>query len=451
MVQETGAAGATQHIPGSYRAEEIARTLAATGLAWCWLDGEASAPGEEPTSYFGLTEDVFECHAGDESEFLEHLRPPDGATGGSAENAAASDRGFRSGWVAALSYEFGVALMGLTPAQDDASPAFALRLTAVLALTDGSLELRSDTPQALAAWVRAYGAVFEEVTAAPESSAHSVPTRPAWRRAGSAYAAQVAECQRSIAAGDAYVMCLTDIATCEGQFDPIEIYVRLRRSGTATRGGVICAGDRALVSASPERFLTVRGRQLSTHPIKGTRPRDHDPRRDAGFAAELAADPKERAENLMIVDLMRNDLSRVCDAGSVVVSEFLRVEQHPHVHQLVSTVQGTLSEGNRVADAIAACFPGGSMTGAPKRRAVELLAGLESGPRGLYSGCFGWLDDAGDAELAMTIRGIELRGLKAPLQRALIGAGGGVTADSDPESERAEKDLKAASLFAAIA
>lgn len=229
---------------------------------------------------------------------------------------------------------------------------------------------------------------------------------------------------------------------------------------------MIVAGERALVSASPERFLSAypldrggdgidrgggRGLGIATHPIKGTRMRGGDPARDAELAAELRADPKERAENLMIVDLMRNDLSRVCAVGTVAVDGFLRVESHPHVHQLVSTVRGVLAEGADIRDAIACCFPGGSMTGAPKRSSVDILAGLEPGPRGLYSGCFGWIDDGGAAELAMTIRSVELRGIGGASPRALVGAGGGVTADSDPDRELAEKHLKARPLLAVLA
>lgn len=204
------------------------------------------------------------------------------------------------------------------------------------------------------------------------------------------------------------------------------------------------------MSASPERFLSVRARRIVTHPIKGTRPRGATPEADTALAAQLANDPKERAENLMIVDLMRNDLSRVCELGSVGVEGFLRVETHPHVHQLVSTVGGRLRADRDIFDAVEACFPGGSMTGAPKRRAVEILRALEGAPRGLYSGCFGWVDDGGDAELAMTIRSVELRG-GAGTSVALVGAGGGITADSDPQRETAEKHLKAAPILAALA
>ena len=152
----------------------------------------------------------------------------------------------------------------------------------------------------------------------------------------------------------------------------------------------------------------------------------------------------------MIVDLMRNDLSRVCAPESVRTEGFQRVESHPHVHQLVSTVTGTLRPGLDVFDAIESCFPGGSMTGAPKRRAVEILAAVEGAPRGLYAGCFGWIDRGGAAELAMTIRSVELRGGGILPGMALIGAGGGITIDSDPTRELAESRLKARAALAAL-
>ena len=465
-VQDSSARGVRQLIPGSFDAEALARTLAASGLAWCWLDGEAAPQGEPSVSYFGITEHVAEATTGTEHEFLALVSSQNGETlsGRQPETAADSPAGFYSGWVAALSYEFGVALMDVQPTPDAVSPAFALQLDAVLALTGSTLELRSENAGSLAAWQERYGALIARAldaareAAQPETgvvldtdAAPATSLDPAWRRSSEAYERDVREAQRAITRGDAYVLCLTDTATVPGRFDPVDVYTRLRRSGTAVRGGIIAAGGRALVSASPERFLTVRGREVSTHPIKGTRPRSDDPAQDRALAADLASDPKERAENLMIVDLMRNDLSRVCEVGTVVVPAFLRVEQHPHVHQLVSSVTGRLRPGAGVADAVAACFPGGSMTGAPKRRAVELLAAIEGAPRGLYSGCFGWIDARGDAELAMTIRGVELRGIGGATPRAFVGAGGGVTADSDPALERAEKDLKAASLLAALA
>ncbi|WP_232299744.1 anthranilate synthase component I family protein [Leucobacter komagatae] len=437
---------------------DVARALSRTGAPWFWLDGEAAAPGEQRVSYLGVASEVREAIAGEEKAFLAALRS------GHARPAE-QGRGFSSGWIVALGYEFGVALLGIDPDPDDAAAAFALRVDAVLALdhVSGAASISGDPAAVrqlceLLAPESSVAAVAPAISAA--ASTAGAATEPAWRSAD--YGGAVEECRSAIRRGDAYVLCLTDSAEAETARTPLELYERLR--GGAMRGGVIALPDRALVSASPERFLSVRalpdeaGFTVATHPIKGTRPRGETPERDAELARELAADPKERAENLMIVDLMRNDLSRVCAPGSVRVERFLEVETHPRVHQLVSTVTGQLESGRDVYDAIEYCFPGGSMTGAPKRSAVEILAGLEAGPRGLYSGCFGWIDDSGDAELAMTIRGVELRGelpqadaLRAPdAVRALVGAGGGITIDSDPAAERRERDLKAAAMLAIL-
>ena len=431
----------------------IAERLAASGEPWFWFDGAAAPAGESRTSYLGTASAVRIAERGREREFLDGLRAE-------TEVGAGAGRGFRSGWVVALSYEFGVSLMGLHPSPDDGAPAFALRVDAVLAVDHDS-----GVAEVHGADAAAWAARFPAPAAAPQPAPAPIPNpgegqRPvptSWRRDDVRYAEEIEACRAAIGDGDAYVLCLTDTAAARGEFDPLRTYLRLRRSGPAARGAVVVAHDRSLVSASPERFLGLHDGALETHPIKGTRPRGANAAEDAVLAADLAADPKERAENLMIVDLMRNDFSRVCAAGTVGVADFLRVETHPHVHQLVSTVSGRLLPGLGIADAIAACFPGGSMTGAPKRSAVQILQQLEERPRGLYSGCFGWIDDRGDAELAMTIRGIELR---EPLRNgvssarrfaaALVGAGGGITADSDPPREVAEKHLKAAAIFSAL-
>lgn len=379
---------------------------AATHPAWCVLDF-----AEQGRSLLGVASEVRVAEPGREREFLEQLR---------------DEVGDSAGWALALSYEAGVALMGVAPAPDAAAPAFALRI---------------DTPIWLTHPARS-------TVGAPPGRRGADGSR-AWRQTATQYLAAVEACREAIRAGEAYVLCLTDTAELRpGRVDLLAIYAAL---DAAQRGGVLVAGERALLSASPERFLSVRDGRVATHPIKGTRPRGESAREDAALAHELAHDPKERAENLMIVDLMRNDLSRVCELGTVETSGFLRVESHPYVHQLVSTVAGQLAAGVDWVDVIAACVPGGSMTGAPKHRAVELLAGLEMGPRGLYSGCFGWVDASGNAELAMTIRGAEVRGVGRDDPTVLIGAGGGITAESDAHAELAEQRLKAAPLFAALA
>lgn len=263
------------------------------------------------------------------------------------------------------------------------------------------------------------------------------------------YAQMVARCHEFIREGEAYQLCLTTqtaVETRDGApLDDVALYRRLRRGSPAHHGALLRVDGVSLLSASPETFLRVVDGTVQTRPIKGTRPRDPDPERDAALAAELSASEKEQAENLMIVDLMRNDLARICEVGSVVVTGLLEVESYAHVHQLVSTVEGRLRREFDALDAVAACLPAGSMTGAPKRRAIELLAELEAGPRGIYSGAFGYLAADGTADLAMVIRSIVVEG-----DRATMGAGGGVTALSDPQAEVAEMRLKAAALVRAL-
>ena len=189
----------------------------------------------------------------------------------------------------------------------------------------------------------------------------------------------------------------------------------------------------------------MRGGRVHTHPIKGTRPRSTDPVRDRALADELRADAKEQAENVMIVDLMRNDLSRVCEPSTVGVVRLLEVEMYPTVHQLVSEVSGRLLPGTTIEEVLAAAFPAGSMTGAPKRSAMQILRGLEGAERGIYSGAFGWIGDDGAADLAMVIRSFVVE-----RDAAWVGAGGGITWRSVAASEVAEVGIKARAPLAAL-
>lgn len=272
------------------------------------------------------------------------------------------------------------------------------------------------------------------------------PTAPRWRDAPERYLAHIAACQQAIRDGEAYQLCLTTEVRVEGAFDAHAVFEAVRASGSTHHSGLVRIGDTTLVSASPERFLEVDADGVvRTSPIKGTRPRDADPARDAALRDELVASEKERAENLMIVDLMRNDLARVCETGTVAVTRLLEVESYPHVHQLVSTIEGRLRADAGAIDAVAACFPAGSMTGAPKLRAIEVLDTLELRPRGPYAGAFGYLAADGAADLAMTIRTVVL-----DPEGAAIGTGGGITSGSLPDAELAEARLKAAALLAAL-
>jgi anthranilate synthase component 1 len=256
----------------------------------------------------------------------------------------------------------------------------------------------------------------------------------------------IRECKARIAAGDAYQLCLTTEARVDARPAPVETYLALRRANPSHHGALLRVGDISLLSSSPEQFLSVsRSGVIESRPIKGTRPRGADPEADAALAHELESSEKERAENLMIVDLMRNDIGRVSRIGSVEVPSLLQVEHYATVHQLVSTVRGQLEAGLDGIDAVLACFPAGSMTGTPKSSATTILDRLEGAPRGIYSGAFGYFGLDGRIDLAMVIRSIVL----SP-DGASIGSGGGITAMSDPHEELAEVKLKAAALLAVL-
>ena len=196
----------------------------------------------------------------------------------------------------------------------------------------------------------------------------------------------------------------------------------------------------------PERFLVVEGRDVLTRPIKGTRRRRADPKEDAAAAAELAASPKDRAENVMIVDLLRNDLGRVCETGSVRVQKLCELESFATVHHLVSTVTGRLAEGLDGLHALEACFPGGSITGAPKRRAMQVIDELEPHQRGIYGGAVGYVSYTGNIDLAIAIRTLVSRG-----DTIYVQAGAGLVADSVPELEYDETVNKARAVLRAVA
>jgi para-aminobenzoate synthetase component I len=226
------------------------------------------------------------------------------------------------------------------------------------------------------------------------------------------------------------------------------LYARLRRRNPAAFAAYLDFGDLHVLSASPERFLRLdeNGRHVETRPIKGTRPRGLGPMHDAALGRALAESDKDRAENVMIVDLLRNDLSRVCRPGTVRVPELFALEQHPTVHHLVSTVVGELDSAVDAIDLIRAAFPGGSITGAPKVRAMEIIAELEPSQRGVYCGSIGYLSTTGAMDTSIVIRTyLALRG------RVYFQAGGGIVADSDPELEYRETLDKARALIAALA
>ena len=259
------------------------------------------------------------------------------------------------------------------------------------------------------------------------------------RIAGAAYEAAVATVREQLFAGDYYQANLTfgcDVAVAGG---PLAVYARLRRSSQAGWGGVMIASDRTIVSLSPEQFFTIRGPVIEARPMKGTAPRRADAAADAAEALALAADEKQRAENLMIVDLMRNDLARVAQTGSVEVPELFVVETYPTLHQLTSRITARLREGVDATQVLATIFPCGSVTGAPKVAAIEALGRLEPEPRGAYTGSMGWMEPGGDAAFNVMIRTLEW---PAGEPRARLGLGSGLVVDSIARDEWAECLLK---------
>jgi para-aminobenzoate synthetase len=261
------------------------------------------------------------------------------------------------------------------------------------------------------------------------------------------YLADIARSQAELAAGESYEVCLTDQISTDASPDPFDLYRLLRRRNPAPFAAYLKLGEMAVVSSSPERFLSVdRERRVEARPIKGTTSRSEDPVRDAALRAELTEDEKTYAEHLMIVDLLRNDLGRVCDVGSVGVPELMVVEDYATVHQLISTVSGVLESGRSAAECARACFPGGSMTGAPKERTMEIIDDIEDEARGVYSGAIGWFGVDGAMDLSIVIRTIVIRP-----GRTTIGAGGAIVMQSDPEDEFDEILLKARAPMATIA
>jgi len=267
--------------------------------------------------------------------------------------------------------------------------------------------------------------------------------RTDFTRAG--YCAVVDRAREYIAAGDIFQVNLSQRFCLPAGPDPWTVYRRLREINPAPMAAFLNFGDLAVVSASPERFLKVTGRLVETRPIKGTRPRGGDPAENRRWRNELWNSAKDRAELVMIVDLERNDLGRVCRVGSVNVPELFRIEEYATVFHLVSTVTGELDRDKGVVDLLAATFPGGSITGAPKVRAMEIIEELEPVRRGIYCGSIGYLGFDGDADLNIVIRTLVFTGGKIYFQ-----VGGGITIDSDPDAEYLETLDKALALVRAL-
>ena len=272
------------------------------------------------------------------------------------------------------------------------------------------------------------------------------PTTFRLARSPQPYLEDIETCRRHLLEGESYEICLTNSVEAEVSGDPLSLYMELRRVNPAPFASYLRFGDLAVLSSSPERFLSIdRHGRVETKPIKGTCRRGDSPEEDARLAEQLRTSEKNRAENLMIVDLMRNDLGAVCEVGSVEVPALMEVESYETVHQLVSTVRGRLRGDASAADCVRSCFPAGSMTGAPKLRTMEILDRLEGRARGVYSGAIGYFGLGGGCDLSVTIRTIVLAG-----GTATVGAGGAIVLQSEAQTELEEALLKARAALRAI-
>ncbi|MCZ7526872.1 MAG: anthranilate synthase component I family protein [Acidimicrobiia bacterium] len=365
---------------------------------------------------------------------------PDEVVVASGPDAFARLDGLRSGWWAGyLSYDLGRAVERVAPrtVDDLGLPDLVLaRFPARLVLdgATGGAHLEGGGPGR-----RRLARALERVPGGAPGPVVLGPGRSSLGRSG--YEAGVRTIIALIEAGDCYQVNLTRRLTWERPADPVALFARLQEVNPAPHAallhlrGVGDAGDLAVVSASPERFLCWRGPAVETRPIKGT----------AADPAVLAGSAKDRAENVMIVDLARNDLGRVCEPGSVHVPALCELEAHPGLHHLVSTVRGRLRPGVGLGGLLSATFPPASVTGAPKPRVLQAIEDLEPVRRGVYCGAVGWIDaDRGEGDLAVAIRTFTVLG-----GRTHLGVGAGIVADSDPAAEWAETELKAARLLAA--
>ncbi len=362
---------------------------------------------------------------------------------------------FAGGVVTAIAYEARHAVEPAAPVAGETPDAPRL----VAALYDAALSYDHRTRRFwLASWhldARALTALAEEIRdTAADAARGAHPTMavlPAHATTvtasldAAAYAERVARIQAYIAAGDVYQVNLTQRFETRLPAPPVDVYGSLRATQAVPFGAYLDLGPERVLSRSPELFLRRRGARVVTCPIKGTRPRGATAAADAALAADLARDPKERAEHVMIVDLERSDLGRVCMTGSVGVEELAACVPFATVQHLVSTIGGTLRPDVTTGDLLRATFPSGSITGAPKIRAMDIIAEVESAPRGFYTGALGWIDASGDCDLNVAIRTATVRG-----DRLVYQAGGGIVADSRVAREREELYLKAASFFRAL-
>lgn len=355
---------------------------------------------------------------------------------------------FHGGWALLLGYELAQQVepvLQLPAAEGGLPVACALRCPAAV-LRDRS------TGECIAVAEAGEDAWLERIVA-DVGRAGALPALPEWQPPAvvdeeppQRYVDGVARVLEYLAAGDVFQVNLSRgwAARFPAPLDPAALFQRLRGNNPAPFAGIFRMPEGSVVSASPERLVSVHGAVVETRPIAGTRPR-FDGDDDAERIRELVGHPKERAEHVMLIDLERNDLGRVCEAGSVVVDELMTVESYAHVHHIVSNVRGVLKQGAAPGQVIAAVFPGGTITGCPKVRCMQVIAELEGVGRGAYTGAMGWLDHDGDMDLNILIRSAELEGATLRFR-----TGAGVVIDSDPQRELDETRAKARGMLRAL-
>ncbi|MFJ6269505.1 aminodeoxychorismate synthase component I [Pseudarthrobacter oxydans] len=368
--------------------------------------------------------------------------------------------GFALGWLGCLGYELkretgGTDLPAPTP---DAALIFAGRAVVLDHAEGAAWLLALDAPDADDWLVQARAAVETAGRAAQAGGSTGVvlPAAPAFRTRDTRaeYLAKISAAQHQIGEGNSYEVCLTTALSADipaDALDPWPTYLALRRRNPAPFASYLRLGSLTVASTSPERFLKIAADGgMRAEPIKGTRRRAADPAEDARLRTDLSTALKDRAENIMIVDLLRNDLSHFAIPGSVTVSRLCAIESYATVHQMVSTIDAQLKPGSSRAEAVAACFPAGSMTGAPKISTMAILDGLEGGARGVYSGAIGYFSLNGATDLAVAIRTLVINARGDGTAELTLGVGGAITADSDPEDEYEEIRTKAFGVLSTL-
>ncbi|MGW7494289.1 aminodeoxychorismate synthase component I [Streptomyces luteogriseus] len=467
----------TRRVTGAVDAEAVFGRMFAGSARAFWLDSSLVEPGRSRFSFLGddqgpLAEFVrYDVDAGRceieragrpvrrvRASVFDYLKRQ---LGNRRVDATGLPFDFTGGYVGYFGYEMkadcGSSNRHRSPAPD-AAWLFADRVI-VVDHEEGftyAVCLAEDTPHAAreaADWLEG---ALAEISCVATGQQPPVPGPPAPADPGAAepwlvrdratYLADIEACREALRSGTSYEVCLTNAARLPAPPDALEFYRTLRRDDPAPYAAFLRFGELEVAGSSPERFLRIgRDGTAEARPVKGTAPRGDGPEEDARLRDALASDAKTRAENLMIVDLLRNDLGQVCRTGTVRVSKLMATETYATVHQLVSTVRGRLRPGTDAVDCVRACFPGGSMTGAPKLRATEIIDSLETEARGVYSGALGYFGCGGGADLCIVIR-------TAVLADGVmhLGAGGAIVLDSDPDAEYDEMLLKTAAPMRAL-